>query len=124
MLKDGKPWFVMGSPGGDDQNMRTLQTLLNVVEFGMNVQQAIEAPRWSTRSFPQSYFPHTMYPGEVSVEDRIPEPVREALRNKGHKLKVVGGWSLGSSAAIVLDPLTGVLSAGADPRVDAYALAW
>ena len=124
VLKDGKPWFVMGSPGGDDQNMRTLQTLLNVVEFGMNVQQAIEAPRWSTRSFPQSYFPHTMYPGEVSVEERIPERVREALRNKGHKLKVVGGWSLGSSAAILVDPITGVLSAGADPRVDAYALAW
>jgi len=124
VLKEGKPWLAMGSPGGDDQNMRTLQTLLNVVDFGMNVQQAIEAPRWSTRSFPQSYFPHTMYPGEMSVEERIPEPVRQALRDKGHKLKVVGGWSLGSSAAIQLDHETGVLSAAADPRVDAYALAW
>ena len=124
VLKDGKPFLVMGSPGGDDQCLRTLQTFLNVVEFGMNVQQAIEAPRWSTRSFPQSYFPHTMYPGEVSVEDRIPEAVREALRKKGHKLNVTGGWSLGSTAAIAVDPETGVLSAGADPRVDAYAVAW
>ena len=56
-----------------------------------------------------------MYPGEVSVEDRIPEAVREALRKKGHKLKVTGGWSLGSTAAIAVDPDTGVLSAGADP---------
>jgi gamma-glutamyltranspeptidase/glutathione hydrolase len=124
VLKDGKPFLVMGSPGGDDQCLRTLQTLLNVVEFGMNVQQAIEAPRWSTRSFPQSYFPHTMYPGEMSVEDRIPEAVREALRKKGHKLNVTGGWSLGSTAAIAVHPETGVLSAGADPRVDAYAVAW
>ena len=124
VLKDGKPLLVMGSPGGDDQCLRTLQTLLNVVEFDMNVQQAIEAPRWSTRSFPQSYFPHTMYPGEVSVESRIPESVREALRAKGHKLKVTGGWTLGSNAAISIHPETGVLSAGADPRVDAHAMAW
>jgi gamma-glutamyltranspeptidase / glutathione hydrolase len=124
VLQDGKPFLVIGSPGGDDQCLRTLQTFLNVVEFGMNVQQAIEAPRWSTRSFPQSYFPHTMYAGEMSVEDRIPEAVREALRNKGHKLSVTGGWSLGSTAAIAVDPETGVLSAGADPRVDAYAVAW
>jgi gamma-glutamyltranspeptidase/glutathione hydrolase len=124
VLKDGKPVLVTGSPGGDDQCLRTLQTLLNVIEFGMDVQQAIEAPRWSTRSFPQSYFPHPMHRGEVTVEDRIPEPVREALRQKGHQLKVAGGWTLGSSAAIILDPETGVLSAGADPRVDACALAW
>ena len=57
VLKEGKPLLVTGSPGGDDQCLRTLQTFLNLVEFGMNVQQAIEAPRWSTRSFPQSYFP-------------------------------------------------------------------
>lgn len=124
VLKEGKPYLVMGSPGGDDQCLRTLQTLLNVVEFGMNVQQAIEAPRWSTRSFPQSYFPHTMYRGEVTVEERIPEAVRAALRSKGHRLKVAGGWSLGSTAAILVDSDTGVLHAGADPRVDAYALAW
>ena len=124
VLKDGKPFLVTGSPGGDDQVMRTMQTFLNVVEFGMNVQQAIEAPRWSTRSFPMSFFPHTMYRGEMSVEDRIPEAVREALRAKGHKLKVTGGWSLGYNAAIAIDQPAGVLSAGADPRVDAYALAW
>jgi gamma-glutamyltranspeptidase/glutathione hydrolase len=124
VVKDGKPWMVLGSPCGDDQCMRTMQTLLDVVEFGMNVQQAIEAPRWSTRSFPQSYFPHTMYPGELTVEDRIPEAVREALRRKGHKLKVAGGWTLGLNAAIEIDGATGVLSAGADPRCDAAALAW
>ena len=124
VMKGGQPFMIVGSPGGDDQVFRTMQTLLNVVDFGMNVQQAIESPRWATRSFPASPFPHTMYPGEMSVEDRVPAAVREALIKRGHKLKVSGPWTMGSLAAIVVDPKTGVLSAGTDPRVDAYAIAW
>jgi gamma-glutamyltranspeptidase/glutathione hydrolase len=124
VMKDSKPFMIVGSPGGDDQVFRTMQTLLNVVDFGMNVQEAIEAPRWATRSFPASPFPHTMYPGEMSVEQRVPDAVRTALVARGHKLKVGGPWTMGSLAAIVVDPKTGVLSAGTDPRVDAYAIAW
>jgi gamma-glutamyltranspeptidase / glutathione hydrolase len=124
VMKSGQPFMIVGSPGGDDQVFRTLQTLLNVVDFGMNVQEAIEAPRWATRSFPASPFPHTMYPGEMSVEQRVPAAVRAALIARGHKLKVAGPWTMGSLAAIVVDPKTGVLSAGTDPRVDAYAIAW
>ena len=124
VMKDGQPFMVTGSPGGDDQVMRTIQTLLNVVDFGMNVQQAIEAPRWTTRAFPASPFPHTMYPGEMSVEARIPEATRAALIARGHKLRVAGAWTQGSNGAIVIDRSNGVLSAGADPRVEAYAWAW
>lgn len=124
VMKDGQPLMVLGSPGGDDQCLRTMQTFLNIVEFGMDIQQAIEAPRWSTRSFPASPFPHTMYPGEMSLEARISEAVRLALEQKGHKVRITGPWSQGSNAGIVVDIKTGVLSAGADPRVDAYALAW
>jgi len=124
VMKDGRPWMITGSPGGDDQIPRTVQTLLNMVDFGMNVQQAIEAPRWSTRSFASSVFPHRMSdPGHLSVESRVPEAVQKTLLAKGHKLQASGAWSLGSNAAIVLDPKTGVLSAGADPRVEAYAWA-
>ncbi len=124
VLKDGKPVMLLGSPGGDDQCMRTMQTFLNVVEFGMNIQQAIEAPRWTTRAFPSSPFPHVMYPLDLGVEDRVPEAVRKQLRRMGHKLKVSPAWSVGSNGAILADPATGVLHAGADPRADAYALAW
>jgi gamma-glutamyltranspeptidase/glutathione hydrolase len=124
VLKDGQPYMITGSPGGDDQVMRTIQTLINVVDFGMNVQAAIEAPRWATRSFPASPFPHTMYPGDLSVESRIDEKVRESLVARGHKLRVARPWSLGSNAAILIDMKNGVLSAGADPRVEAYAWAW
>jgi gamma-glutamyltranspeptidase / glutathione hydrolase len=124
IMKDGQPYAIMGSPGGDDQVMRTMQTLINMIDFGMNIQQAIEAPRWSSRAFPASPFPHTMHPGDMSVEARIPEATRQALIARGHKLRVAPPWSLGSNAGIVLDVNTGVLSAGADPRVDAYAWAW
>ena len=123
VLKDGQPAMVMGSPGGDDQCMRTMQTLINIVDFGMNVQQAIEAPRWTTRSFPASPFPHTMYPGDLGIEDRVGAKVRDALVGRGHKVWLAGAWSLGSNAAIVVDAATGVLHAGADPRVEAYSLA-
>ena len=124
VMKNGESYAILGSPGGDDQVMRTMQTLINLVDFGMNIQQAIEAPRWSTRSFPASPFPHTMHPGDMAVEARIPEATRQALIARGHKLRVLPAWSLGSNAAIVIDPTTGVLSAGADPRAEAYAWAW
>src|SRR5262249_36276785 len=124
VMKEGQPFMITGSPGGDDQVMRTIQTLLNVVDFGMNIQQAIEAPRWTTRSFPASPFPHTMRPGDMAVEARIADETRQTLIARGHKLRVAGPWTQGSNAGILIDRATGVLSAGADPRVEAYAWAW
>lgn len=123
VMKNGQPYMILGSPGADDQVMRTMETFLNIVDFGLNVQQAIEAPRWSTRSFPASPFPHTMYPGDLSVESRIPVSVQEALAAKGHKVRAVNPWSLAEMAVIQIDPRTGILNAGADPRADAYAWA-
>jgi len=124
VLKDGQPHMLIGTPGADNQVLLTMQTFLNMVEFGMNVQQAIESPKWLTRSFPASPYPHTMYPGDLSVEARVPEAVRQASACRGHKLKVTGAWSSGALAAIVVDLKTGVLSAGTDPRVEASAWAW
>ena len=124
VMNDGQPFMITGSPGTDDQIMRTMQTFLNVIEFGMNIQQAIEAPRWSSRAFPASPFPHTMYPGDLSVEARIPAATQQALIARGHKLRVDPPWSLGSNAGILGNSETGVLDAGADPRVEAYAWAW
>src|SRR5436190_547410 len=86
VMKNGQPHMVLGTPGADQQVLLTMQTLLNMIDFGMNVQQAIEAPKWLTRAFPASPFPHTMYPGDLSVEARIPESVRKDLLARGHKL--------------------------------------
>jgi gamma-glutamyltranspeptidase / glutathione hydrolase len=124
VMKDGKPYFVTGSPGADDQVMRTIQTLLGMIDFGLNMQQAIEAPRWSTRSFPSSPFPHTMYPGDLLLESRIPETVKAELEKRGHKVSMRGPWSMNDSAGIVIDWKNGTVSAAADPRTTASGLAW
>ena len=124
VMRDEQPFMITGSPGTDDQVMRTMQTFLNIIEFGMNIQQAIEAARWSSRAFPASPYPHTMYPGDLSVEARIPAATQQALIARGHKLTVDPPWSLGSNAGILVNSETGVLDAGADPRVEAYAWAW
>jgi len=124
VTKDGNLFMVTGCPGGDNQNINTMQTLLNVVDFGMNIQQAIEAPRWTTRAFPSSPAPHRMYPGDLQVEERISEAVRADLITRGHKLKVSGPFSIGNNAAILSDALRGFVAGGADPRVPAQALAW
>ncbi len=123
VMKDGQPFMITRSPGGDDQVMRTIQTLMNGGDFGLNVQAAIGSPRRAAASFPASPFPHTMYPGESSVESRIPEATRRALVARGHKIRVTGPWTQGSNGAIVVGA-NGVVSAGADPRVEAYAWAW
>ena len=124
ILKDGKPFMAVGSPGGDDQCMRIMQTFLNVVEFDMNIQAAIEAPRATTNGFPSSVFPHAMTPGHLSVESRVAADVIEELKRRGHHVDINGPWSMNATSAIVVDPVTGILSAGADIRGDNYALAW
>ena len=93
VMKDGRPAMVLGSPGGDDQCLRTMQTLLNIVDFGMNVQQAIEAPKMVHTQLPYVVLAAHDVPRR-GMENRIPEPVRDALRKKGHKLKSAarGHW--------------------------------
>ena len=112
--------MILGSPAATTRSCGRCRRS-STIDFGMNVQQAIEAPRWSTRSFPASPFPHTMHPGDLSVEDRIPVAVQKALIAKGHKLTVSGRGR--SARTRRLWTSSEVLSAGADVRNDAYAWA-
>jgi gamma-glutamyltranspeptidase/glutathione hydrolase len=111
-----------GSPGGDHQDQWALQFFLNVVEFGMSLQEAVEAPTFWTTHFPSSFYPRAAEPGALYVESRVPETVLEELRALGHKVSAAGAWSGGNTLAASIDTENGILAAAASPRLDpAYA---
>jgi gamma-glutamyltranspeptidase / glutathione hydrolase len=118
----GRPIATVGCPGGDDQGQADLQMILNLLVFGMNPQQAVEAPRFATETLIDSFWPHSYRPGVLSVEPGISEATRAELRALGHTIEVVGACGIG---AVITrrDPESGVLAAGADPRRPTYALA-
>ena len=123
ICEDGVPTLTIGCPGGDDQAQADLQLVLNVLVFGMSPQQAVEAPRFSTQTLVNSFYPRVYRPGQLNVEPGIPEGTRAELRALGHTVTAIGACGIG---AVVThrDRATGVLSAGADPRRPTYALAW
>ncbi|MCY3777067.1 MAG: gamma-glutamyltransferase family protein [Candidatus Aminicenantes bacterium] len=123
VVKDGQPVMTVGCPGGDQQAQANLQLLLNVLVFGMNLQEAIEAPRFGSDSFRNSFYPHVYFPGQLSLEEAFPESTRRELGKLGHK--VVPALVCGMGATITWrDPSTGTLATGADPRRSCYALGW
>lgn len=116
VLKDGKPHLAFGTPGGDQQDQWTLWFFLNVVEFGMNLQQAIDAASFHSTHFPSSFYPRKANKGELVVEDRIAEATRKELEGRGHKIKLTTGWANGRVMAVQFGPKPGVISGAASPR--------
>lgn len=112
---DGGLAFTLGTPGGDSQPQSLIQIVNNVLLFDMTPQQAIEAPRF-----------RSLGGTRVSLEDRVTEETALGLIERGHTLQLVQGWTatFGGAQMIVFDPTTGVLTAAADPRREAYALAY
>ena len=123
-FKSGRLFMPFGTPGGDAQCPAMVQTFLNVVEFGMNPQAAIEAPRFVPWNFPNSFWPHAYHPALIHLEGRISREVGQNLSTRGHKVEFIDDWSpsTGAMSCILIDQQTGSLSAGADPRRDAYAI--
>ena len=122
-LKDGKPFLVFGTPGADTQPQTQLQFFLNVVEFGMEVQQALEEPAVISNSFRDSYQPHAVL-GKLITPAMLPESVRSQLAAKGHVLDVRNARGVGSVKAVMIHPRTGVLLGGVSPTGDSYVMAW
>lgn len=117
--------MVLSTPGGDNQDQALLQVMLNVIEFGMNPQEAVEAPRFDTQHFVSSFDDHEFLPGSLNIESRVNLKTIQQLSFRGHKVKVQSEWGTLSSPTVILyDPRTGVASAGADPRRGRYAVAW
>jgi gamma-glutamyltranspeptidase / glutathione hydrolase len=122
-LKDGKPYIVFGTPGADTQPQTQLQFFLNVVEFGMTVQQALEQPSVISNSFRDSYYPHRVL-GKLLTPAMLAQNVRDGLAAKGHQLDVRDVRGVGSVKAIMIHPRTGVLMGGVSPTGDSYVMAW
>ena len=115
-----------GAPGGDLQPQGMLQVFLNHVVFGMGIQDAVEAPRFVTHSFPGSFEPHPYYPGRLDLEGPLGSATGEALAALGHTVEWLPALStkVAGVCAIVADEKAGVLWGGADPRRAARAMGW
>jgi len=120
-LKDGEPYMVFGTPGGDQQDQWSLHLFLRHVHFGLNLQEAIDAPGFSTAHFPNSFYPRETDVGHLALEARFPRETIEALMKKGHKVSVDTEWSLGRMTAASKNGE--ILKAAANPRfMQGYAI--
>jgi gamma-glutamyltranspeptidase/glutathione hydrolase len=112
--RDGEPYMVWGSPGGDQQDQWITQLFLRHVHCGMNLQEAIDAPAWHSEHFPSSFWPRTARPGVLVLEGRIPAETAQELRRRGHEVEMNDAWSEGRlTAATREDPWR---KAAANPR--------
>ena len=125
-IQGGKRWVPFGTPGGDVQIQAMLQTFLNLFVFGMGPQAAVEAPRFASYSFPNSFEPHDYHPGLLKLEGRLDKAVGDELTALGHRIEWWPDmiWLAGSMCMIDADAGRGLMRAGADPRRMAYALGW
>jgi gamma-glutamyltranspeptidase/glutathione hydrolase len=120
VLKDGKPLFAIGSPGGPTIINTVLQVVLNVIDFGMNIQEAIDAPR----------FHHQWLPDEIFWEERGVNPdTRARLEAMGHTFRNIPGASrspgtIGDAHGVMIDPATGMRMGASDPRLGGVAVGW
>ena len=117
---DGRPFLVWGTPGGDGQPQWCAQVFTNIVDFGLNVQQAVEAPRWL--SFPGTDPADLPAPFELRMERGFPEDIKAELERRGHRVVPLSGFAGG--AQVILVDAAGVYQAGSDPRVDGEAVGW
>ena len=125
VLKDGKPFLAIGTPGGDSQDQQILQVLLNVIDFGLDVQAAIEAPRVNSLHPQSSFDDHRAQPGVLEVERTLAPAVIEELRARGHVLRMRPAYGISTGVvAAGIDPVTGKLRGGADPRRERALIAY
>jgi gamma-glutamyltranspeptidase / glutathione hydrolase len=112
---DGKPVLALSTPGGDNQDQSLLQVMLDTLEFGMNAQAAVEAPRYQTRHLVSSFDNHAWNRGDLLLDERIPTQVFQALVEKGHKVSTRTRWASGAAPVMIRVLPDGVIEAGADP---------
>ncbi|MEX2212224.1 MAG: gamma-glutamyltransferase family protein [Gaiellaceae bacterium] len=121
-FRGGDPYLAFGTPGGDQQDQWSLQVFLNHAVFGLNLQEAIDAPAFHTNHLISSFHPRSFEPRVVELESRFDAAVVDELRERGHDVRVTVAWSLGRVSAVAREP-DGLLKAGANPRgMQGYAI--
>src|SRR5207247_9094684 len=93
VLKDGQPFLALSTPGGDNQDQALLQVLLNIIDFGMSPQEAVEAPRFQTEHFYASFAFHEFVPGKLNLEGRLSRSTADRLSGLGRRVGATGDWS-------------------------------
>jgi len=121
---DGKPLFALSTPGGDNQEQSLIQILFNAALFGMNAEQAIEAPRFQTRHLVSSFDNHAMNPGDLLLDDRISPQVMQDLAGRGHKIETRPRTNSGAAPVLIKVTPAGVFEEGADPWYNRQMQAW
>ena len=120
-FRGGDPYLAFGTPGGDQQDQWSLLFFLHHVDFGLDLQAAIETPAFHTNHFPSSFYPRDAHPRQIELEGRFPEAVVAELRARGHDVVVTDDWSLGRVSAAGRE--NGLLKAAANPRgMQGYAV--
>jgi gamma-glutamyltranspeptidase/glutathione hydrolase len=114
-FRDGEAYMAWGTPGGDQQDQWATHMFLRHVHFGMNLQEAIEAPGFNSSHWPGSFYPREVDPGNLTLEGRFPAATIEELRRRGHNVVVEADWSLGRTTAAAKDGE--MLKAAANPRM-------
>lgn len=124
VLKDGKVAMVFGTPGGETIGQTEFQMLVNVLDFHLPVQQAVEAPRFALDAKPNFYKPGSSI--TVTIENRFPKATLDALKEWGHHLNITSDFTaaVGGMQGIVVDLEKGTMTAGADPRRTGYAVGY
>jgi gamma-glutamyltranspeptidase/glutathione hydrolase len=122
-LKDGKPYLSFAVQGGDTQDQNLLQFFLDVVEFGMNVQEACEAPNITSYQMRSSFDKHESVPGSLELNEKIPHDVREKLATMGYKLNF-RKYTSGPINAIFFDQKHGTFWGGSSNYGEDYGIAW
>jgi len=125
VLRDGRPFLALSSPGGDSQDQQALQVFLNLAVFNMRPQEAVEAPRFNSLQYRESFRDHRFFGGALQLENRISPGVVEALERLGHQAAVTGSFMIDTGTALAgFDAAHGTVFGAADVRRQRFVVGW
>jgi gamma-glutamyltranspeptidase/glutathione hydrolase len=124
VTRDGKAYMAFSTPGGDNQEQSLIQVMLDVIEFGMNAEQAIEAPRFQTRHLVSSFDNHAWNRGDLLLDERVPVAVGTDLTGRGHHVETRSRYANGAAPVMIKILPSSIIEAGADPFYNRSAHAW